>query len=108
MLSILNYLIFRGLRSPYWSYWKSWANGEAISLFSPDETVFYVISSNRYEITNENIAGFEPDPNASTAPIKQGQVEQRTSAPRKPKTDTTSSNNSFGPRRPNANNIDVH
>jgi hypothetical protein len=32
----------------------------------------------------ENIAGFEPDPNASTAPIKQGQGRpQRTSAPRK-------------------------
>jgi ATP-dependent RNA helicase RhlE len=53
----------------------------------------------------ENIAGFEPDPNASTAPIKQQGRPQRTSAPRKPKTDTTrSSNNSFGPRRPNANN----
>jgi ATP-dependent RNA helicase RhlE len=79
---------------------RAGANGEAISLFSPDETVFYVISkANRYEITNENIAGFEPDPNASTAPIKQGQGRpQRTSAPRKPKTDTNrSSNNSFGP-----------
>jgi ATP-dependent RNA helicase RhlE len=88
---------------------RAGANGEAISLFSPDETVFLrdIEKLIGMKLPTENIAGFEPDPNASTAPIKQGQGRpQRTSAPRKPKTDTTSrsSNNSFGPRRPNANN----
>jgi ATP-dependent RNA helicase RhlE len=88
---------------------RAGANGEAISLFSPDETLFLrdIEKLIGMKLPIENIAGFEPDPNASTAPIKQGQGRpQRTSAPRKSKTDTTSrsSNNSFGPRRPNANN----
>lgn len=88
---------------------RAGANGEAISLFSPDETVFLrdIEKLIGMKLPTENIAGFEPDPNASTAPIKQGQGrQQRNSAPRKPKTDTTSrsSNNSFGPRRPGANN----
>ncbi|MDG2431693.1 DEAD/DEAH box helicase [Flavobacterium sp.] len=88
---------------------RAGANGEAISLFSPDETVFLrdIEKLIGMKLPTENIAGFEPDPNASTAPIKQGQGrQQRNSAPRKPKADTTarSSNNSFGPRRPNANN----
>jgi ATP-dependent RNA helicase RhlE len=52
------------------------------------------------KIPTENIAGFEPDPKASTQPIKQGQ--QRNSTPRQPKTDSPrSGNNSFGPRRNN-------
>ena len=54
------------------------------------------------------IAGFEPDPNASKEPIKQGQGrQQRNSTPRTPKPATSSSrsgNNSFGPRRTNQNN----
>ena len=88
---------------------RAGANGEAISLFSPDETVFLrdIEKLIGMKLPTENIAGFEPDPNASTAPIKQGQGrQQRNSAPKKPKTDTTSrsSNNSFGPRRPGANN----
>ena len=88
---------------------RAGANGEAISLFSPDETVFLrdIEKLIGMKLPTENIAGFEPDPNASTVPIKQGQGrQQRNSAPRKPKADTTtrSSNNSFGPRRPNANN----
>ena len=88
---------------------RAGANGEAISLFSPDETVFLrdIEKLIGMKLPTENIVGFEPDPNASTVPIKQGQGrQQRNSAPRKPKADTTtrSSNNSFGPRRPNANN----
>jgi ATP-dependent RNA helicase RhlE len=88
---------------------RAGANGEAISLFSPDETVFLrdIEKLVGLNLPKENIKGFEPDPNASKEPIKQGQGrQQRDSTPRKPKTDTTnrSSNNSFGPRRPTQNN----
>ncbi|RKS14657.1 DEAD/DEAH box helicase [Flavobacterium sp. 120] len=88
---------------------RAGASGEAISLFSPDETVFLrdIEKLVGLNLPKENIKGFEPDPNASKEPIKQGQGrQQRNSTPRKPKTDTTnrSSNNSFGPRRPSQNN----
>ncbi|MFV8357123.1 DEAD/DEAH box helicase, partial [Flavobacterium sp. XS1P32] len=88
---------------------RAGASGEAISLFSPDETVFLrdIEKLVGLNLPKENIRGFEPDPNASKEPIKQGQGrQQRDSTPRKPKTDTTnrSSNNSFGPRRPSQNN----
>jgi ATP-dependent RNA helicase RhlE len=88
---------------------RAGASGEAISLFSPDETVFLrdIEKLVGLKLPKENITGFEPDPNASTEPIKQGQGrQQRNSTPKKPKTDTTnrSSNNSFGPRRPSQNN----
>ena len=88
---------------------RAGASGEAISLFSPDETVFLrdIEKLVGLKLPKENIKGFEPDPNASTEPIKQGQGrQQRNSTPRKPNTDNSSrsSNNSFGPRRPNQNN----
>jgi ATP-dependent RNA helicase RhlE len=88
---------------------RAGANGEAISLFSPDETTFLrdIEKLIGMKIPTENIAGFEPDPKASTQPIKQGQGrQQRNSTPRKPKTENTnrSSNNSFGPRRTNNSN----
>jgi ATP-dependent RNA helicase RhlE len=53
----------------------------------------------------ENITGFEPDPKASTQPIKQDKAGNAIQ-PKKPKTESTnrSSNNSFGPRRPNTSN----
>lgn len=87
---------------------RAGANGEAISLFSPDETTFLfdIEKLIGLKIPKENSAGFEPDPRASTQPIKQGQGrQQRNSTPTKPKTDNTnrSNNNSFGPRRTNAN-----
>ena len=88
---------------------RAGASGEAISLFSPDETVFLrdIEKLVGLKLPKENITGFEPDPNASKEPIKQGQGrQQRNSTPRKPKTDNAnrSSNNSFGPRRPQQNN----
>ena len=87
---------------------RAGASGEAISLFSPDETVFLrdIEKLVGLKLPKENIKGFEPDPNASTEPIKQGQGrQQRNSTPKKPKTDTAnrSSANSFGSRRPNQN-----
>ena len=88
---------------------RAGASGEAISLFSPDETVFLrdIEKLVGLKLPKEKIKGFEPDPNASTEPIKQGLGRpQRNSTPRNPKTDNTtrSSNNSFGPRRPQQNN----
>ena len=93
---------------------RAGASGEAISLFSPDETVFLrdIEKLIGLKLPKEQIIGFEPDPNASKEPIKQGQGRvQRNSTPKTPKPtntpkteNTTRSNNSFGPRRPNANN----
>ena len=88
---------------------RAGANGEAISLFSPDETVFLrdIEKLIGIKIPREQIKGFEADPNASTEPIKQGQGRvQRNSTPRKPKPEAgnRNSNNSFGPRRPSQHN----
>lgn len=88
---------------------RAGASGEAISLVSPDETVFLrdIEKLVGLKLPKEQIPGFEPDPNASTEPIKQGQGRpQRNSTPKKPKTNnnTRSSDNSFGPRRPSQNN----
>ena len=93
---------------------RAGASGEAISLFSPDETVFLrdIEKLIGLKLPKEQIVGFEPDPNASKEPIKQGQGRvQRNSTPRTPKStntakteNTTRSNNSFGPRRPSQNN----
>ena len=94
---------------------RAGASGEAVSLFSPDETVFLrdIEKLIGIKLPTEQITGFEPDPNASKEPIKQGQGrQQRNSTPRTPKSTNTpktentsrSSNNSFGPRRPTASN----
>ena len=88
---------------------RAGASGEAISLFSPDETVFLrdIEKLVGLKLPKENISGFEPDPNASTEPIKQGQGRpQRFSNPAKSNSANTnrSANNSFGPRRPQQNN----
>ena len=88
---------------------RAGASGEAISLFSPDETVFLrdIEKLVGLKLPKENIAGFEPDPNASKEPIKQGQGrQQRFSNPAKSNTANSnrSANNSFGPRRPQQNN----
>ena len=88
---------------------RAGASGEAISLFSPDETVFLrdIEKLVGLKLPKENISGFEPDPNASTEPIKQGQGKpQRFSNPAKSNSANTnrSANNSFGPRRSQQNN----
>ena len=87
---------------------RAGASGEAISLFSPDETVFLrdIEKLVGLKLPKENIKGFEPDPNASTEPIKQGQGRQQRSSnpPKANSTTSRSGNNSFGPRRPQQNN----
>ncbi|NDP28374.1 MAG: DEAD/DEAH box helicase [Flavobacterium sp.] len=87
---------------------RAGASGEAISLFSPDETVFLrdIEKLVGLKLPKENIKGFEPDPNASTEPIKQGQGRpQRNSTPKAKPAGAAprSGNNSFGPRRPQQN-----
>ncbi|RTY87995.1 DEAD/DEAH box helicase [Flavobacterium sp. GT3R68] len=86
---------------------RAGASGEAISLFSPDETTFLrdIEKLVGLKLPKENIKGFEPDPNASTEPIKQGQGrQQRHSAPKKPiTTSNRSANNNSGSGRPKPN-----
>ena len=57
---------------------RAGANGKAISLVSADETTFLrdieKLIGEKIEV--EILEGFEPDPNASTEPIKQGQGRQ--------------------------------
>ena len=58
---------------------RAGASGEAISLVSADETS-YLKSIEKLvdeKIPVEIVEGFEPDPNASTQPIKQGQRSQQ-------------------------------
>jgi ATP-dependent RNA helicase RhlE len=88
---------------------RAGASGEAISLVSPDETTFLrdIEKLVGIKLPKENIKGFEPDPNASTEPIKQGQGrQQRNSTPKaKPANSSSrSGNSSSSPRRPNQNN----
>ncbi|WP_411767783.1 DEAD/DEAH box helicase [Winogradskyella sp. A3E31] len=63
---------------------RAGASGEAISLVSADETTFLrdieKLIDQKIEI--KILEGFEPDPNASTEPIKQGQGGRRNSNPR--------------------------
>lgn len=58
---------------------RAGASGEAISLVSADETSFLrdIEKLIEMKIPVEVVEGFEPDPNASTAPIKQGQGRNR-------------------------------
>jgi ATP-dependent RNA helicase RhlE len=57
---------------------RAGANGQALSLVSADETSYLkgIEKLIGETIAVEIIEGFEPDPNASTAPIKQGQGRQ--------------------------------
>jgi len=64
---------------------RAGASGEAVSLVSADETTFLreIEKLLGERIPSDIIEGFEPDPNASTEPIKQGQGrQQRHSGPR--------------------------
>ena len=58
---------------------RAGANGQAISLVSADETTYLKAIEKLIgeTIEVEIVEGFEPDPNASTEPIKPGQNRQR-------------------------------
>jgi len=84
---------------------RAGANGEAISLFSPDETVFLrdIEKLIGLKLPREILKGFEADPNASTEPIKQGQGrQQRNSGPPRSgsKGAARPGNSNSGARRP--------
>ncbi|MEL0653228.1 DEAD/DEAH box helicase [Algibacter sp. TI.3.09] len=87
---------------------RAGANGVALSLVSADETTFLrdieKLIGNKLPV--EVLEGFEPDPNASTQPIKQGQGRQnRNSRPASNKSGNSSksSNKSSNSRRPKRN-----
>ena len=83
---------------------RAGASGEAISLVSADETTFLrdieKLLGNR--IPSEIIEGFEPDPNASTQPIKQQQRSSRNSRSNNSNR-SNSGNRSNTSRRPKRN-----
>ncbi|WP_054851804.1 DEAD/DEAH box helicase [Olleya sp. ITB9] len=83
---------------------RAGANGEAISLVSADETTFLrdIQKLIGMKLPVEILEGFEPDPNASTAPIKPGQNRRNQSRNNKPKGEknkSKSTSNSGGRNR---------
>ncbi|MEZ4791959.1 MAG: DEAD/DEAH box helicase [Gelidibacter sp.] len=83
---------------------RAGASGEAVSLVSADETSFLrdIEKLVGQRIPMEIVEGFEPDPNASTEPIKQGQGRQR-SQRSKPRTSGGNSNSGNSNRNRNRN-----
>jgi ATP-dependent RNA helicase RhlE len=83
---------------------RAGASGEALSLVSADETTFLrdIEKLVGEKIPKTIVEGFEPDPNASTEPIKQGQGRgrQRNSRPQ----NTSNSNKNTNSRRPKRTN----
>lgn len=88
---------------------RAGANGEALSLVSADETSYLRSIEKLIGIKFEKqiIEGFEPDPNASTEPIKQGQRGQQ-SGRRSGGNNSSNRNNDRrgGNNRPRRNNRD--
>jgi len=83
---------------------RAGAEGEAISLVSADE-ISYLRDIEKLvglKIPKEIIEGFEPDPNASTEPIKQGQGRGRRDS-RSSNRNSNQSKNSNNSRRPKRN-----
>ena len=81
---------------------RAGANGQAISLVSADETSFLKgiekLIGEKIEV--EIVEGFEPDPNASTEPIKQGQGRRnRNSGNNSKHSNRNSNSNSRRPKR---------
>jgi len=85
---------------------RAGASGEAISLVSADETTYLrdIEKLVGLKIPTEIVEGFEPDPNASTVPIKQGQGggnRRNNSRNSSPSRNNSNKNNSS--RRPKRN-----
>ncbi|MBU2950323.1 DEAD/DEAH box helicase [Tamlana agarivorans] len=83
---------------------RAGAKGEAISLVSADETTFLrdIEKLIELKLPVEIVEGFEPDPNASTAPIKQGQGRQNR-APRKSNSKSSGGNSGNSSRSSSRN-----
>ncbi|NJX16414.1 DEAD/DEAH box helicase [Tamlana crocina] len=83
---------------------RAGADGQAISLVSADETTFLrdieKLIGEKIEV--EILEGFEPDPNASTEPIKPGQNRNRNN--RNPRNSNRNSGRSKNSRRPKRTN----
>ncbi|WP_147679064.1 DEAD/DEAH box helicase [Algibacter pacificus] len=81
---------------------RAGANGVALSLVSADETSFLRAIEKLIEmkLPIEIMEGFEPDPNASTAPIKQGQGRRNRNSRN---SNSRSSNKSGGASNRNSN-----
>lgn len=82
---------------------RAGASGEALSLVSADETSFLrdIEKLIEMKLPVQIIEGFEPDPNASTAPIKQGQGRQQRSS--RSSNNSGNSNKNSNSRRPKRN-----
>ncbi|MGC1205544.1 MAG: DEAD/DEAH box helicase [Flavobacteriaceae bacterium] len=80
---------------------RAGASGEALSLVSADETSFLrdIEKLIDMKLPVDILEGFEPDPNASTAPIKQGQGRNRN-----PRNSNRNSGNSGNSNRNSSNN----
>lgn len=87
---------------------RAGASGEAVSLVSADETTYLrdIEKLVELKIPVEIIKGFEPDPNASTEPIKPGQGRGRRDHSRNSKSQNSkrSGNKGNNRRRPKRNN----
>lgn len=87
---------------------RAGANGQALSLVSADETSFLrdIEKLIGQKIEVEIVEGFEPDPNASTEPIKQGQGRQNRNRGNSNNSNNSrnSNRNSNNSRRPKRNN----
>lgn len=83
---------------------RAGAKGEALSLVSADETSFLrgIEKLIDMKLPVNIIEGFEPDPNASTAPIKQGQGRQR--RPPRNNNNKSKSNSNSSNKSSNRNN----
>lgn len=87
---------------------RAGASGEALSLVSADETSFLSDIEKLIEmkLPVEIVEGFEPDPNASTKPIKQGQGRQNRNSRKSNNSGNSNRNNKS--RRPNRNSDRRH
>ena len=89
---------------------RAGASGEAVSLVSADETTYLrdIEKLVGIKIPVEILEGFEPDPNASTEPIKQGQGGGRNRNPRSVNSNKTGNRqrNNRRPKRDNSRRSD--
>lgn len=85
---------------------RAGASGEALSLVSADETSFLrdIEKLIEMKLPVEIMEGFEPDPNASTAPIKQRQGRQNRNSRNSNTSRNSNRNSNSNSRRPKRNN----
>ena len=89
---------------------RAGASGEAISLVSADETTFLrdIEKLIDMKIEVKIVEGFEPDPNASTEPIRPGQNRNegrgRNSSSKRSGSSKSSNRNRARSRRPQSDN----